>query len=145
METTVGQRLEKLLKRNNITNRDFSAHVSVKEKQVSNWVKGVSDIKVDHIVEIKSFFKNLNLNWFITGQGGMFDEDDDGYMLVAAEEDMGYQPKCKNCERMEGKVDILKDMLMSRQDECYQLKNELNDLRSSIEDDDIDNKKNRTA
>ncbi len=145
MESTVGQRLGLLLKRNNITNRDFSSHVSVKEKQVSNWVKGVSDIKVDHVVEIKNFFKTLNLNWFITGQGGMF-IDEDGYIPVAAEDDVvPYQTKCKNCAKMEGKVDLLKDMLMSRQDECHQLKNELNNLRSSIEDGDIDNKKNRTA
>lgn len=116
MEKTIGQRLKELLLRYNMTNRDFSELVTVKEKQVSNWINGVSDIKPKGFFEIKEVFPDLNLHWLLTGEGEMFLAPENDPNIV--QDNLSYyQKKCVNCEGLKAQVDLLTKLLRSKDQE----------------------------
>lgn len=105
MEKTVGERLKWLLDSNNISSREFQRHVSVGEKQVSNWILGVSNIHIKHIVEIANYFTSLNIEWFLLGRGSPYKDMEN---LTTGEPGVDYE-LCKCCERLKIKVDLLRE------------------------------------
>ncbi len=106
MKNTVGQRLKWLLDSNNISSREFQQYVSVGEKQISNWLSGISHIQVKHIVEIANCFNGLSMDWFLLGRGEPFIE---GKTNATPDNTGTSDCKCKVCEKLKIHLDLLRE------------------------------------
>lgn len=108
-ETTLNQRIEKLIKAKNLTQMTVATNLSVSKQTVSNWVSGNVQIPVKHLIELIKLLTPVNLDWLMLGIGKM-DESPN----ITPEEDT-------DLKKMAGKMELLKEIIQEKEGKIEEL------------------------
>ena len=71
-QTTVNERLKFLIGALKLSARAFSAQLEISESSTRNYLDKGTKLNSDYLERIAYHFKNVNLNWLITGEGEIF-------------------------------------------------------------------------
>lgn len=69
---SVGQRIRKLIKQDDLTQEAFSTKVGITRQTVNNAIKGKNLPSGDVLNKIAEAYPYLNMRWLLTGEGTMF-------------------------------------------------------------------------
>jgi hypothetical protein len=72
---TMAERLSQLIVSLKINNRKFAAAIGESETKISAYRRGLYKPSTDTIINIVKNYENLNLRWFMLGEGEMWSED----------------------------------------------------------------------
>lgn len=74
MDTSIGERLELILRHYNLTKKQFAESISYSPGNITDWIKGRYKPSSKALVNIENIYK-VSQNWLINGTGTMFITD----------------------------------------------------------------------
>ena len=72
VQGSINQRLKFLIQELNISARAFSATIGVPDTTTRNYLDKNTKLNADYLEKIVHHFKEVNLNWLVTGEGEHF-------------------------------------------------------------------------
>jgi hypothetical protein len=72
VQNSINQRLKFLIQELNISARAFSATIGVPDTTTRNYLDKNTKLNADYLEKIVHHFKEVNLNWLVTGEGEHF-------------------------------------------------------------------------
>lgn len=72
MKMTIGKRLREYISERNLSQEEFSALSKISKQTVNNIIQDRNAPSGDVLVKIAAEYKDLNLNWLVTGNGNKF-------------------------------------------------------------------------
>lgn len=76
MKTTVNQRFNEVITKNNIQQIKIAKLLNVSKQQINNWLSDINNpIPARHIVRIIELFNNVDACWLITGENSSIEEN----------------------------------------------------------------------
>lgn len=70
----LGVRIAELIERSGMTHGEFAERIGTSSATVSHILKGRNKPSLQVIMQIKSFFTNVNIDYILTGEGALFRE-----------------------------------------------------------------------
>lgn len=75
MKTTVNQRFNEIITKNNIQQIEIAKLLNVSKQQINNWLSDINNpIPARHIVRVIELFSNVDARWLITGEAAENEE-----------------------------------------------------------------------
>ena len=74
METTVNQRVGEIMNFYNLNKNSFAKAVNTVQPSISKIIMGASKPSFELLISIVENFKDINVNWLLTGEGKMLKE-----------------------------------------------------------------------
>lgn len=76
MKTTVNQRFNDIITKNNIQQIEIAKLLNVSKQQINNWLSDINNpIPARHIVRVIELFSNVDARWLITGENSSIGEN----------------------------------------------------------------------
>lgn len=71
-----GRRLEEFIKSRNVTQDEVAVQTKLTRQTVNNIINGKSNASSEFLIKMASIYRELNLNWLISGKGEMVNNGD---------------------------------------------------------------------
>lgn len=75
----LGERLRELINHLEISVAKFSKEIGVPQPTITSYLNDSREPGISFLLKIKNRYKNVNLNWIITGEGTMEKDSDKKY------------------------------------------------------------------
>jgi transcriptional regulator with XRE-family HTH domain len=73
MNKDISQRLNLLLKEKNLSASKLAQIIGIQKSSISHIMSGRNKPSFDFLLKLKEHFPDINLDWFITGEGEMYE------------------------------------------------------------------------
>ncbi len=107
MENIVAQQLNKLLNLTGDTPSKLAVKVKMKRLSVSNWTSEGTWMPLKQVYKLLEVYPGLRVEWLMLGRGEPFENNADDDACIVNEEGSYYNKVCRDCLRLEGKIDLL--------------------------------------
>jgi len=71
------ERIKKFIDAQNLSSSAFANEIGVQRSSVSHVLSGRNKPSLDFVIKIKEHYPNVNLDWLLTGKGGMISSQKD--------------------------------------------------------------------
>ncbi|MDE3995467.1 helix-turn-helix domain-containing protein [Glaesserella parasuis] len=81
---SISERLKNVMNANNLNIKAFSEVTEIPYRSIQNYLRDEREPNVEALLKIRRSL-NVNINWLLTGEGGIFIVDGDDSVLTADE------------------------------------------------------------
>lgn len=87
------ERIKKFIDAQNLSSSAFANEIGVQRSSVSHVLSGRNKPSLDFVIKIKEHYPNVNLDWLLTGKGGMISSQKDEFESKVVKEKKGETKK----------------------------------------------------